>query len=186
MTIQDQGNQVDRAPAEASVVLFVCANCVRSDGEGDPLVALYDRERAFAPRVTAVACTGKLQPEHLLKAFEVGADVVCVVACERDDCHRLEGSRRAAQRVEYVRGLLEESGVGGGRLLMFHLPGTAHDDTAGQDPAAASSRSASRRAEVAVRLGAIRDEIISALETLGATPLRARPAEQCAPNMETA
>jgi coenzyme F420-reducing hydrogenase delta subunit len=37
------------------------------------------------------------------------------------DCHFLEGNLRAKERVEYTKGLLEEIGLGSGRLEMFHI-----------------------------------------------------------------
>ena len=37
------------------------------------------------------------------------------------DCHFLEGNLRAKERVEYTKGLLDEIGLGGGRLEMFHI-----------------------------------------------------------------
>jgi coenzyme F420-reducing hydrogenase delta subunit len=37
------------------------------------------------------------------------------------DCHFLEGNLRAKERVEYAKGLLDEIGLGGERLEMFHI-----------------------------------------------------------------
>jgi len=37
------------------------------------------------------------------------------------DCHFLEGNLRAKERVEYAKTLLEEVGLGGGRLEMYHI-----------------------------------------------------------------
>ena len=37
------------------------------------------------------------------------------------DCHFLEGNLRAKERVEYTKGLLDEIGLGGERLEMFHI-----------------------------------------------------------------
>jgi len=73
-------------------------------------------------------CTGRLQPEHLLKAFEAGADAVCVITCAGDSCRYLEGSRRVERRVGYVRELLDEIGLGGERLLLFDLAASAQLD----------------------------------------------------------
>ena len=75
-----------------------------------------------------VPCTGRLQPEHLLRAIEAGADLVCIVACEENNCHFLEGSKRVRRRAEYVQQLLEEIQVGGERILLLHLPGSAREE----------------------------------------------------------
>jgi len=69
----------------SSVTLFVCTNSARpgvapsSGGRQRPLPLPV--EWPFSAHEIEVPCTGKLQPEHLLKAFEAGADLVCVIAC---------------------------------------------------------------------------------------------------------
>ena len=87
-------------------------------------------------------CTGRLQPEHLLRAIEAGADLVCIVACEENNCHFLEGATRARRRSQYVQHLLEEIEVGGERIMLLHLPGSAR-----QDMCAKNSRNPSQDAE---------------------------------------
>jgi F420-non-reducing hydrogenase iron-sulfur subunit len=37
------------------------------------------------------------------------------------DCHFLEGNLRAKERVAYTKSLLDEIGLGGDRLEMFHI-----------------------------------------------------------------
>lgn len=37
------------------------------------------------------------------------------------DCHFLEGNLRAKERVDYTKKLLDEIGLGGDRLEMFHI-----------------------------------------------------------------
>jgi hypothetical protein len=113
-------------------------------------------------------CTGRLQPEHVLKAFESGARLVSVVACREDNCHHLEGSLRCSRRVDYVRGILDEVGLGRERLMLFHLPGTAAEDmarTAGRSQPVFSPET------TAVEVAAIREAVLLALETLTPTPL---------------
>lgn len=127
-----RGNTVARAPAAATV--FVCVNCARParapTSAGRPPPDIPDFQWPRSVQQILLPCTGRLQPEHVLKAFEAGADVVCAVGCEADDCHHLEGSRRCARRVDHVRSLLQEIGLGRERLLFFTLPGTAADDMA--------------------------------------------------------
>jgi coenzyme F420-reducing hydrogenase delta subunit len=157
-----------------SVTIFVCVNGAR------PGVSPTSGVRSAPSRLghawpfsvdqVMVPCAGKLQPEHLLKAFEGGADLVCVLACGGDNCHYLEGSRRAQRRVEYVRRLLDEVGVGGERLLMANLPGSAREDmaAAGGEPALLAG---AREKEVADRLTDISRQIAGKLQALGLSPL---------------
>ena len=106
--------------ATAAVTVFLCANCA-----GRTRPEIPDFGWPWPVKQVLLPCTGRLQPEHVLKAFEAGAELVCAVACEEDNCHYLEGSKRCARRVDYLRSILREIGLGGERLMLFHLPGTA-------------------------------------------------------------
>jgi coenzyme F420-reducing hydrogenase delta subunit len=161
-------------PAAPFLTAFVCANCGRGGvmpAVARPRPSLPDFEWPFAVKNVPVPCTGKLQPEHLLKAFEQGADAVCVIACEAGNCHHLEGSLRAERRVEYVRQLLAGMGLGPERLMMFHLPGSARQDMAlGSGDADGQDDPTSE--ELTQRVRAIRDEVVARLESLAPNPLR--------------
>ncbi|MFQ5874437.1 MAG: hydrogenase iron-sulfur subunit, partial [Dehalococcoidia bacterium] len=98
---------------------FCCRYCAYADGESAEAV------KAQLPpnvKVVELLCTGKLDVAYLLKAFELGADGVFVVGCPEEDCHNKSGSFRARKRVEYVKGLLDEVGLGGERLEMYNVP----------------------------------------------------------------
>ena len=131
----DESNSADRpteVAVEPSLTVFRCAHS--TDSALDASATNRQRSRPSVAQWPvlvnhiAVPCVGKLQPEHLLKAFENGADAVCVLACQDDNCCYLEGSQRLDRRAEYVRGLLEEVGLGGERLMVFHLGGSARED----------------------------------------------------------
>ena len=165
-----------RISIPAPVTVFVCANCARpgqaatSAGRPQPVVPEFGWP--WPVREIVVACTGRLQPEHVLKAFESGADVVCAVACQEDNCHYLEGSKRCARRVDYLRSILDEIGLGGKRLMLFHLPGTA-----GQDMALAAGSPAPDGASngLDARVAAIRDGVMQAMASLPPNPLQMAP-----------
>jgi F420-non-reducing hydrogenase iron-sulfur subunit len=153
------------------VTAFVCANCARS-GRG-PASASQDRPEfpEFSwpgrARQVLVPCTGRLQPEHVLRAFEAGSSIVAVVACKEDNCHYLEGSRRCARRVEYLRSILKEVGLEDGRLLLFHLPGSAAEDLA-----QGSTLSPQHDATVEERISEIRRETMRAFRKYPPSPLQ--------------
>lgn len=78
--------------------------------------------------INRLPCSGKLQVSTLLKAFEDGADGVCVVGCLEEKCHNVMGSQRAAHRVLAVRKALDELGVESERIEMFHLERGFHPE----------------------------------------------------------
>jgi coenzyme F420-reducing hydrogenase delta subunit len=173
-------------PAERRVTAFICANSARAGrsptSSERPCPDVPDFSWAYPVEQVIVPCAGRLQPEHVLKVFETGMDAVCVVACEDDNCHTLEGSRRCERRLEYVRGLLEQVGVGSERLLFFRLPGSAREDQA-LGMAATAPTGLAEPAEAAPsttpKLRSIRDQLMVRVRSLPPSPLRA--AEMPAP-----
>jgi len=123
-----------QASHRRALTVFVCANCARparaATSAGYPRPVVPDFGWPWPVRQVLVPCTGRLQPEQVLKAFETGSEAVCMMACEEEDCHYQEGSKRCARRAAFLRAILAEIGLGGERLMLFHLPGTAAEDMA--------------------------------------------------------
>jgi coenzyme F420-reducing hydrogenase delta subunit len=72
-------------------------------------------------KIVKVPCTGRVDNLLILKAFESGVDGVYLAGCLEGECHFLKGNLRAKKRVQYVKSLLEETGLGGGRLEMYNM-----------------------------------------------------------------
>jgi coenzyme F420-reducing hydrogenase delta subunit len=159
-----------------AITVFVCANCARpgqaATSAGRPRPRVPEFGWPWPVQEILVPCTGRLQPEHVLKAFESGSDVVSMIACQEDNCHYLEGSSRCARRAGYLRSILDAIGLGGERLMLFHLPGTAAEDMA----MAAGTPSPACVSEADAQAAAIRDQLIEAVKALGSSPLRKAPA----------
>jgi len=112
-------------------------------------------------RLIQVPCTGKVDLIHLLQAFEAGADGVFVAGCLEGDCHFLEGNLYAKKRVKRAKDILDQVGLGGGRLEMYNL----------------SAGMGGRFAEI-VR------EITEQVRELGPSPVRAAKAAAPGPERE--
>lgn len=81
-----------------------------------------EKRRAESPvRLSILPCSSKADMLALIKAFESGAEGVFVLGCREDDCSLVDGCRRAGKLVNYTKRLLDEIGIGGERLEMFHL-----------------------------------------------------------------
>lgn len=72
-------------------------------------------------KIVLVPCTGKVDVQHLLRAFEKGADGACVIGCMEGECNYSKGNFRARKRVEQVRSILDTIGLDGRRVEMFNL-----------------------------------------------------------------
>ena len=72
-------------------------------------------------RIIRTPCTGKLEVEYFMKAFENGADGVLVAGCEEGSCHFIEGNLMAKRRVNYTRQMLSEAGFEKERLRMINI-----------------------------------------------------------------
>ncbi|MFP4474921.1 MAG: hydrogenase iron-sulfur subunit [Desulfatibacillaceae bacterium] len=103
---------------EPVIVAFCCHYCAYTAAD------MAGSRRLTYPsnvRIIRVPCSGKVDTIHILKAFEKGADGVYVAGCLEGDCHFKDGNIKVARRVKYARALLDEIGIGGERLEMFHM-----------------------------------------------------------------
>ena len=110
---------------EIGVYLFYCANCM-TEAESQALRARLGVEGV---RLQSLPCSGKVNIPYLVKAFETGADGVVVLTCETDECRHLEGNRRAKKRVQAVDSLLDEIGMGTGRIAVFEVRRSGQEQT---------------------------------------------------------
>ena len=72
-------------------------------------------------RILRLPCTGKVDVDYLMKAFEQGVDGVIVAGCLEGGCHFEEGNLRARKRIGLAKDVLAEAGIEGERLEMFNL-----------------------------------------------------------------
>jgi F420-non-reducing hydrogenase iron-sulfur subunit len=70
-------------------------------------------------KTVSLPCSGKVDVQYLTKAFETGADGVVIVTCKKLECRHFEGNLRARKRAEAVESLLEEIGLGAGRMAVI-------------------------------------------------------------------
>lgn len=105
-------------PWQPEILAFCCNFCAYAAAD---LAGSRRMQYPHNVRIIHVPCTGKLEMEHILEAFEKGADGVLVAGCLEGGCHFLEGNLRARRRIGFVRATLDEIGVGGERLRMVNL-----------------------------------------------------------------
>jgi len=103
---------------QPTIVAFCCHYCAYAAAD----LAGSSRQQ-YPPNVRIVRspCTGRLEVDYFMKAFENGADGVLVAGCEEGSCHFKEGNLLAKRRVKYTRDLLAESGLEAERLRMVNV-----------------------------------------------------------------
>jgi F420-non-reducing hydrogenase iron-sulfur subunit len=62
-------------------------------------------------QVIRVMCTGRIDPQFVLKAYERGADGVLILGCHPGDCHYKEQNYRAIQRHRILLKMLVQFGI---------------------------------------------------------------------------
>ncbi len=105
-------------PWEPEIIAFCCNYCAYAAAD------LAGSKRMQYPtniRIIHSPCTGKIEMEHILAAFERGIDGILVAGCLEGGCHFLEGNLRARKRTDRIREVLDEIGVGRERLKMVNL-----------------------------------------------------------------
>ncbi len=103
---------------EPLILAFCCHYCAYAAAD---LAGSMRLQYPSNVRVLRLPCTGKIEVNYLLAAFERGIDGVIVAGCLEGGCHFLEGNLRARKRVERARRFLDEIGLEPERLEMFNL-----------------------------------------------------------------
>ncbi len=98
---------------EPKILAFCCHYCAYAAAD---LAGTMRIQYPPNVRIVRTPCTGRLETEYFLKAFENGADGVLVAGCLEGGCHFTNGNLYGRKRVESILdttfiGILEEQGV---------------------------------------------------------------------------
>ncbi len=72
-------------------------------------------------RVIRVLCTGRVDPEFVIRAFKRGVDGVLVAGCRPGECHYQFGNYFAEHRMNLLKDILKEMGINPARLKTLWL-----------------------------------------------------------------
>jgi F420-non-reducing hydrogenase iron-sulfur subunit len=107
---------------EPKIIAFCCHYCAYSAAD------LAGSSRLQYPpnvRIVRTPCTGRLEIDYYMKAFENGIDGVLVAGCEEGSCHFKDGNLLAKRRVNSIRTVLAEAGIEAERLRMVNVSAAA-------------------------------------------------------------
>ena len=78
-------------------------------------------------RVIRVMCSGRLDPQFILKAFADGADGVLIGGCHPGDCHYQEGNYKCLRRFSLLKRVVQEMGIEHGRFRLEWISASEGD-----------------------------------------------------------
>lgn len=93
---------------EPKIVAFLCNWCSYA---GADAAGGQHREVPANLRVIRVMCSGRVDPQFVLKAFKEGADGVMVLGCHPGDCHYKEGNYKTLRRMRLLEKMLPQFGI---------------------------------------------------------------------------
>jgi len=137
------------ATGRCEVLVFCCNFCAYAAAD---LAGSRRMQYPANVRIVHVPCSGKVEVQQILAAFERGIDGVLVAGCLEGGCHFVQGNLRAKRRIASARRMLDDIGLGGERLRMVNLSAS----------------------EAPTFVAQVR-EMVETVERLGPNPLRMRP-----------
>jgi len=100
--------KIERHDFEPKIMGFVCKWGTYS---GADLAGTSRMDYSPNVRMVRLPCSGRIDQQFLIKAFEQGVDGVIVSGCHPGDCHYNEGNYYARRRNLAFRQLLEFNGI---------------------------------------------------------------------------
>jgi F420-non-reducing hydrogenase iron-sulfur subunit len=110
---------MDKKSAGLNLRIFFCQQI---DVEQDVNRRVLEKELGSQIMFFPLPCSGRIEPLHLLRALESGADKVYLITCPEGACRFREGNFRARKRLVFAQGLIEEIGLKRERLELINLP----------------------------------------------------------------
>jgi heterodisulfide reductase subunit A len=98
---------------EPNIIAFSCNWCSYTSAD---LAGINRYKYPSCVNIVRFMCSGRIESEFIMKAFEYGADGVIVTGCKLDECHYISGNYRAKERIETTQQILDMLGLDSGRL----------------------------------------------------------------------
>jgi F420-non-reducing hydrogenase iron-sulfur subunit len=93
---------------EPRIIAFCCNWCSYA---GADLAGVSRLQYPPNVRIIRVLCSGRIEPDFVLRALELGADGVLVAGCHPGDCHYISGNLKAEKRFQMLTKLLDVIGI---------------------------------------------------------------------------
>ena len=100
---------------EPKIVAFVCNWCYYG---GADMAGSMKLKYTANVKLIRVMCSGRVDPEFIMEAFQGGADGVMVLGCHPGDCHYIEGNYKTLKRYNMLKPLLDQFNIEQDRLYL--------------------------------------------------------------------
>ncbi len=84
---------------EPKIVVFACNWCSYPAADA---AGINRMQYPTNIRIIRTMCMGRVDPAHIIKALEMGADGVLVTGCHFEDCHYSFGAKNAAEQYKKI------------------------------------------------------------------------------------
>ena len=93
---------------EPVIVGFTCNWCSYRAADAAGMARIK-----YAPNVRLIRlmCSGRIDPQFVLKALAEGADGVLITGCHPGDCHYVEGNYKMLRRFQMLKRMLKDMGI---------------------------------------------------------------------------
>lgn len=103
------------AEFEPKILAFCCNWCSYA---GADLAGVSRLQYPPNIRIIRLMCSGRVEPEFVVKALSSGADGVLVLGCHIGDCHYMYGNHRTKKRMAILEKILGYLGIDPRRMRL--------------------------------------------------------------------
>lgn len=100
---------------EPKITGFLCNWC---SYEGADSAGRAGKAYPHNINIVRVMCSGRVDPQFVIKAFKEGSDGVLILGCHPGDCHYKEGNYQALKRYMILKNTLAQFGIEEPRLRL--------------------------------------------------------------------
>ena len=125
--IDEELNHVLKSATQSNFKPLIIGFCCQYGLYGTGTLASLWREAKAGIWIVPVLCVAKIETEHILRAFEMGAEGVFIAGCGQEQCAREDTAFWALQRMEKARKILRQIGFESQRLQAFNLHANDED-----------------------------------------------------------
>jgi len=118
MSVKENSPDVNWQP---KIIGFCCNWCTYA---GADLAGVSRMNYPASVRIIRVPCSGRVNPQFIIRAFQQGADAVFTSGCHPGDCHYASGNYHARRRLQVLKELLEYVGMEPERFQYHWISGS--------------------------------------------------------------